>query len=207
MRVWVLTLSLCLLVTPSWGQGTLENPSPNSHQSGLGLISGWYCNASKIEVVVDNTITVQAAYGTPRGDTQGVCGDSNNGFGVLVNWNDLGSGSHTIQALADGQVFGQVTITVTTLGTSFLRGQSGRYTLLFGGKQLLLEWNESLQNFVIAEVQSPPQPDCDPSYPTVCIPSPPPDLDCKDIPYHNFPVRPPDPHHFDGDGDGIGCEQ
>jgi len=47
---------------------------------------------------------------------------------------------------------------------------------------------------------------CDPSYPTVCIPPPPPDLDCKDIPYRNFQVLPPDPHHFDGDHDGIGCE-
>ena len=48
---------------------------------------------------------------------------------------------------------------------------------------------------------------CDPSYPTVCIPPPPPDLDCKDIPYRNFRVLPPDPHRFDGnDKDGIGCE-
>ena len=47
---------------------------------------------------------------------------------------------------------------------------------------------------------------CDPSYPTVCIPSPPPDLDCRDVPYRNFRVLPPDPHHFDGGGDGLGCE-
>jgi hypothetical protein len=47
---------------------------------------------------------------------------------------------------------------------------------------------------------------CDPAYPTVCIPSPPPDLDCGDVPYTNFRVRPPDPHNFDGDGDGRGCE-
>jgi micrococcal nuclease len=25
-------------------------------------------------------------------------------------------------------------------------------------------------------------------------------------PYTNFKVLPPDPHHFDGDKDGIGCE-
>ena len=49
-------------------------------------------------------------------------------------------------------------------------------------------------------------PNCDPSYPTVCIPSPPPDLDCGEIPYRNFLVLPPDPHRFDGDKDGIGCE-
>lgn len=48
---------------------------------------------------------------------------------------------------------------------------------------------------------------CDPSYPGVCIPPPPPDLDCADIPYRNFRVISPDPHHFDGDGDGIGCER
>jgi hypothetical protein len=47
---------------------------------------------------------------------------------------------------------------------------------------------------------------CDPSYPTVCIPPPPPDLNCSDIPYRNFVVLPPDPHHFDADHDGIGCE-
>jgi len=48
------------------------------------------------------------------------------------------------------------------------------------------------------------------SYPTVCIRPPPPDLNCGDIPYTNFTVLwnvpDPDPHHFDGDKDGIGCE-
>ena len=52
----------------------------------------------------------------------------------------------------------------------------------------------------------PPPGDCDPAYPDVCIPSPPPDLNCADIPYRNFRVLPPDPHRFDGDHDGIGCE-
>lgn len=60
-----------------------------------------------------------------------------------------------------------------------------------------------------ASAPPPPPPaedNCDPSYPTVCIPPPPPDLNCDDIPYRNFVVLPPDPHHFDGDEDGIGCE-
>ena len=47
---------------------------------------------------------------------------------------------------------------------------------------------------------------CDPAYPGVCIPPPPPDLDCADIPYRRFTVLAPDPHRFDGDHDGIGCE-
>jgi micrococcal nuclease len=47
---------------------------------------------------------------------------------------------------------------------------------------------------------------CDPSYPDFCIPPPPPDLDCKDVPGTNFRVVGADPHRFDGDHDGIGCE-
>lgn len=48
--------------------------------------------------------------------------------------------------------------------------------------------------------------DCDPSYPDFCIPSSPPDLNCGDIPQKRFTVLQPDPHGFDGDRDGIGCE-
>lgn len=47
---------------------------------------------------------------------------------------------------------------------------------------------------------------CHPSYPGICIPPPPPDLNCPDIPYRNFQVLPPDPHDFDREGDGLGCE-
>jgi micrococcal nuclease len=57
---------------------------------------------------------------------------------------------------------------------------------------------------------SPAGSSCAASYPGVCIPPPPPDLDCKDVQYRRFAVRwdvpDPDPHHFDGDRDGIGCE-
>lgn len=47
---------------------------------------------------------------------------------------------------------------------------------------------------------------CDASYPDTCLPSPPPDLDCRDIGERRFRVEGGDPHNFDGDGNGIGCE-
>ena len=47
---------------------------------------------------------------------------------------------------------------------------------------------------------------CDPSYPDVCIAVYPPDLDCGDIGFSNFKVIGSDPHGFDRDNDGIGCE-
>lgn len=85
----------------------------------------------------------------------------------------------------------------------------------------LVELNISLQHVPFAPTPpppvqaapptSPPQPtvqaNCHPSYPDVCIPPPPPDLDCGDIPYRNFRVVGSDPHRFDGDHDGIGCER
>lgn len=56
-------------------------------------------------------------------------------------------------------------------------------------------------------VQTPNQDDCDPSYPDFCIKPNIPDLDCKDVlPHKNFTVHQPDPHHFDGNKDGKGCE-
>ncbi|MEK9510262.1 MULTISPECIES: calcium-binding protein [Limnospira] len=47
---------------------------------------------------------------------------------------------------------------------------------------------------------------CDPSYPDICIPPYPPDLNCKDISDRKFRVIGSDPHKFDRDRDGIGCE-
>jgi hypothetical protein len=48
---------------------------------------------------------------------------------------------------------------------------------------------------------------CDRSYPDFCIPSPPPDLDCPDVRGKKpFRVRQPDPHRFDRDHNGWGCE-
>jgi len=50
------------------------------------------------------------------------------------------------------------------------------------------------------------EPSCDPSYPDVCITPYPVDLDCDEISYSNFRVIGSDPHGFDRDNDGIGCE-
>jgi micrococcal nuclease len=49
--------------------------------------------------------------------------------------------------------------------------------------------------------------DCDKaSYPGMCIAPSPPDLDCAEVGFTNFQVIQPDPHGFDRDSDGVGCE-
>ncbi|MGE0823723.1 MAG: DUF2202 domain-containing protein [Candidatus Binatia bacterium] len=155
----VLSCPLPILFVPTllWAQATLENPSAGSSQSGIGTVSGWVCNANQVEIVFDDQVTLQAAYGTSRGDTQSVCGDTNNGFGLLVNWNLLGTGAHTVRALADGVEFGRATVTVTTFGAEFLTGGS---TLLCRvphvpvfGFDTYIRWQQSQQNFAIESVQ------------------------------------------------------
>ncbi len=111
-----------------WAQAVLEDPQPGSHQSGIGIIRGWVCQATRIDIEIDGQ-KVQAAYGTTRGDTQSVCGDSNNGFGLTFNWNLLGDGTHRVRAFADGNQFADVTFSVTTLGAEFLTGRSGGCTV------------------------------------------------------------------------------
>ena len=165
-------LTIALFVTLSvgfpfpqslWAQSVFENPPPGSFQSGVGVISGWACDAERIDIVFypgarwgtvvvgvkpksikpkpktmdddsqdsqpEGAISYQAAYGTSREDTKEVCGDIDNGFGLLFNWNRLGPGTHTVLARADGKFFGHATVTVTTLGQEFLRGASGDFVV------------------------------------------------------------------------------
>ena len=67
--------------------------------------------------------------------------------------------------------------------------------------QALWVWSDGSRSATIPDAAH-----CDPSYPGVCIPAPPPDLDCGDVSVRRFRVVGADPHRFDVDGDGLGCE-
>jgi hypothetical protein len=130
----------------------LESPSEGSFESGIGLIRGWACNASAVEVAIDDGARLATAYGTARGDTAAVCGRSRTGYGLTFNWNTLGDGPHVLRAFADGAEFAQVNFTVTTLGGDFLEDLGAEYTLgdfPQTGSQTTIAWSEAHQNFVI----------------------------------------------------------
>ena len=154
-------LCLCfwlLVLAPSLAHSAmLENPGPNSFQSGIGVLSGWVCDADRVEIVLDSLPSQVAAYGTERLDTAGVCGDTDNGFGLLFNWNRLGDGVHTVRAFADGVEFGQATFTVTTLGgEEFVRGASANVSVQnfpVPGETAHFVWNEGTQHL---ELNDPP---------------------------------------------------
>ena len=133
--------------------GALDRLGSEAFQSGLGFISGWVCEAEQVEIEFDGETIVEAPYGIDREDSFEACGDRNNGFGLVVNWNRLGDGKHTVRALADGVEFGSATLHVTTFGVEVLTDAQGDY--LLGdfpgvGQQLRLVWQEAAQNFAIA---------------------------------------------------------
>ena len=137
------------------GVGYLENPGPNSSQSGVGVISGWVCEAETVEMEIGHLGRQVAAYGTERLDTQAACGDTDNGFGLLFNWNRLGDGEHEVVASVDEEELGRATVQVTTLGEEFVRGAEGMCEVTdfpLAGQTVTLEWQQSSQNFVITGV-------------------------------------------------------
>lgn len=62
----------------------------------------------------------------------------------------------------------------------------------------------------VAPVPFAPPSSCEPSYPNNCIPVGSADLDCGEVAWRQFvvlwSVPNPDPHGFDRDADGVGCE-
>lgn len=151
----VFTFFLSSFITSAaWAQGALENPAQNGNESGIGLISGWHCDAGIIQISFDGGPLQDAAYGTERGDTAPACGDSDNGFGLLFNYNLLGDGVHTARAYADGMEFASSTFNVTTLGYEYVQGLAGNHVLRdfpIPGLGVIVSWQESKQNFVIED--------------------------------------------------------
>jgi PhoPQ-activated pathogenicity-related protein len=144
------------VVGPSFNvypEGLLENPRHGSTQSGIAVISGWVCDVDYIELQFNNGRRTLVPYGISRADTRALCGDIDNGFGLLVNLGLRGDGTHTVRVFADGhREIGRADFSVVTFGAPFIRGLDGRYDLLdfpTAGETTTIQWQESLQNFSI----------------------------------------------------------
>lgn len=88
----------------------IDDPAEGSTQSGIGLVRGWSCLGGKLEVQfseADGTAIgepASLAHGTPRESAvEDLCGDTNNGFAMQINWNILGTGQKTMTLLVNGE--------------------------------------------------------------------------------------------------------
>ena len=129
----------------------LENPVNNSIKSGVHIISGWACEARRVQVYLnDNRDPYPLLYGASRTDTECVCGDSNNGFIGLFNYNLLDDGQHTIALHVDGKEVSRRRFRVVTLGEEFVRGESASGELnLSNGIKTFFKWEQGRQGFDI----------------------------------------------------------
>ena len=148
---FVLRLFGLVVLLPSLAHAaTLEIPGSGVTVSGVGVISGWKCEAGDITIRLNDGDPIPATYGLPRTDTSGVCGnDGNNGFFSYTNWGNLGDGTHTAVAYDDGEEFGRSTFTVVTFGTAFLTGAGGECRIQdfpMPGESTLFEWNQATQH-------------------------------------------------------------
>ena len=134
---------------------SLDNPVAGASASGIAIISGFHCTASRIDIQIDDGEPMRAGQGTTRPDTAAVCGHSNSGFGLTYNWARLAPGGHTIRALADGVEFARKTFTVATYGMEFLTGRTATTTVYdfpLPGQGSVLEWQEASQSFVMRQL-------------------------------------------------------
>ena len=116
-----------------------------------------------------------------------------------------------VWTLDDAGIWTLVNLTLVTegLATAYPFPPDEKYAERFGAAEAVARAERRGIWTSAAEPQAEPTPgggECDPSYPGVCIPPPPPDLDCGEIPFRRFRVTGADPHRFDRDRDGVGCE-
>ena len=129
---------------------------PRRTGSGIGSWDSWACAADAVEITLGDLAPQAAGYGTERVDTLDVCGDTDNGFGLLFNWNLLGDGEHEVIATVDGTELARTTVRVTTLGEEFVRGAVGECVVAdfpTVGETVTLKWQQTSQNFVITQVE------------------------------------------------------
>ena len=148
-----------VLALPSMGWADrIEGPARRSTVSGVGILYGWKCEAGTLTVRFDGGNPIEMLYGSSRGDTLDVCGDADNGYALLMNYNLLGSGRHTAVVYDDGLEFDRVSFTVVTPGVEILQGVSGVGTVtLSNGQEATVEWSEATQGFVATAFSAPPK--------------------------------------------------
>ena len=139
--------------------GKLEVPASGATMSGIGLISGWHCDAEEISIIIDDEPPQIAGYGTGRKDTLEPCDDADNGFGMLFNFGLLESGAHTVRVLADGVEFDRARFDSIRLSTgSFSTDIEGSVEVSDfpkPGHTTTLRWDESSQRFSITGEAGP----------------------------------------------------
>ena len=139
------------------GPAALENPANGSFYSGIGVISGWKCEATGLLTVRFNGgAPLPLAYGNERADVRnaGACPGAHVGFVSIMNWANLGDGVHTAVVYDNGVEFARSTFTVATTGAPYVTGAVGECRISdfpAPGETMRFTWNEATQHLEMVE--------------------------------------------------------
>jgi len=137
---------------------TLEIPTPHTTLSGIGVVSGWKCEAKgPLTVRFNGGESIPLVYGSERRDVldAGACPHDRVGFVSIMNWGELGDGRHTAVVYDDGVEFDRSTFDVVTTGETFLRGAAGQCIVPdfpAPNENARFIWNQATQHMELAEV-------------------------------------------------------
>ena len=136
----------------------LDIPGAGSTQSGVGVVSGWSCLGGHLEVEfseADGTpiLTDALPYGAYRPTTEDICGDTDNGFSMPMNWGRLGPGEKTLTLFVNGEARVTRNFSVTTFGQEFVTDAGGtcEITDLRDGQNATFVWQQANQGLVLEE--------------------------------------------------------
>ena len=147
-------LILACFFSSSHGQSFHEYPADGDTVSGLGLIRGWACDAQTVSFRIDGSEAVETAYFQDRADTASTCGDTDNGYAYLANWNLLPRGTHQMTVEADGVAIAEVQFEVGGTGVESIVGLDHRgvtYGIPDAGSFCTYQWEQASQNLQIVE--------------------------------------------------------
>lgn len=147
-----------------------ESPSENQIVSGVGVIRGWSCydktdsNGGMAEGTVIGNVSYQIdeeelislPYGSPRLDTNEVCGENNTftGYGAVTYWGSYEEGRHTFTLYIDKEPVESFSFRVVAPEEGFQKGLKAEYILEDfpgTGENVKVKWSEADQNFIIVD--------------------------------------------------------
>ena len=155
-----LCLGFVLLVPSLTSAARLGIPGDGTTLSGIGVISGWKCEAwGDLTIRFNGEDPIPLLYGSERGDVRnaGACPDSDVGFVAVMNWGNLGDGEHTAVVYDNGREFERSTFTVVTTGKAFRTDLEGEFTIQHfpdPGDSARFVWNTGTQHFELVSVRT-----------------------------------------------------
>ena len=138
--------------------GTMNHETPRANEtvSGVNVLRGWSCDGDAFSYQVDSGPLIPLAAKLNRPDTLNDCGDVDNGYAGIVNWNEYSTGIHNLRIYRGSGAVAIERFIVVSPGTSFVTDVERSITVHDFpeiGDAATLEWSPPQQRFLLKHFQ------------------------------------------------------